>query len=62
MWQSVNGYVLTNQIDIRSEKTHEMTRCKWVQRVMKGQTTFSETLAEVFLLHMIEDNVSIHSF
>ncbi len=28
MWPSVNGNVLTNQIDIRSEKTHEVTRCK----------------------------------
>ncbi len=28
MCPSVNGNVLTNQIDIRSEKTHEMTRCK----------------------------------
>ncbi len=28
MWPSVNGNVLTNQIDIRSAKTHEMTRCK----------------------------------
>ncbi len=26
MWTSVNGNVLTNQIDIRSAKTHEMTR------------------------------------
>ncbi len=28
MWPSVNGNVLTNRIDIRSEKTHEVTRCK----------------------------------
>ncbi len=28
MWTSVNGNVLTNQIDIQSEKTHEVTRCK----------------------------------
>ncbi len=28
MWPSVNGNVLTNQIDIRSEKMHEVTRCK----------------------------------
>ncbi len=28
MWPGVNGNVLTNQIDIRSEKTHEVTRCK----------------------------------
>ncbi len=28
MWPSVNGNVLTNQIDIQSEKTHEVTRCK----------------------------------
>ncbi len=27
-WTSVNGNILTNQIDIRSAKTHEMTRCK----------------------------------
>ncbi len=27
MWPSVNGNVLTNQIDIPSEKAHEMTRC-----------------------------------
>ncbi len=26
MWPNVNGNVLTNQIDIRSEKTHEMTK------------------------------------
>ncbi len=25
IWPSVNGNVLTNQIDIRSEKTHEVT-------------------------------------
>ncbi len=25
MWPSVNGNVLTIQIDIRSEKTHEVT-------------------------------------
>ncbi len=28
MWESVNEKVLTNQIDIWSEKTHEVTRCK----------------------------------
>ncbi|MGL4647002.1 MAG: hypothetical protein ACRCVL_07950, partial [Cetobacterium sp.] len=28
MWPNVNGTVLTNQIAIRSEKTHEVTRCK----------------------------------
>ncbi len=28
MWPSVNGNVLTNQIYIRSEKMHEVTRCK----------------------------------
>ncbi len=28
MWPSVNINVLTNQIDIRSEKMHEVTRCK----------------------------------
>ncbi len=27
MWPSVNGNVLTNQIDIQSAKPHEMTRC-----------------------------------
>ncbi len=27
MWPRVNGNVLTNQIDIRSEKIHEVTRC-----------------------------------
>ncbi len=27
MWPGVNGTVLTNQIHIRSEKTHEVTRC-----------------------------------
>ncbi len=28
MWPSVNGNVLTNRIDIRSEKTHDVTRCQ----------------------------------
>lgn len=28
MWPGVNGTILTNQIDNRSEKTHEETRCK----------------------------------
>ncbi len=28
MWPNVNGNVLTNQIDTRSAKMHEMTRCK----------------------------------
>ncbi len=28
MWPSVNGTVLTNQMDINSEKTHEVTRFK----------------------------------
>ncbi len=33
MWPSVNGNVLTNQIDIPSEKTHEVTRCKQALKV-----------------------------
>ncbi len=33
MWPSVNGNVLTKQIDIRSEKMHELTRCK---QALKG--------------------------
>ncbi len=32
MWPSVNGNVLTNQIDIRSAKTNEMSRCKQALR------------------------------
>ncbi len=28
MWPSVDGNVLTNQTDVQSEKTHEVTRCK----------------------------------
>ncbi len=34
MWPSVNGNVLTNRIDIRSEKTHEVTRCKQALNVL----------------------------
>jgi len=34
MWPSVNVIVLINQIAIRSEKTHEVTRCKQAQRKM----------------------------
>ncbi len=33
MWPSVNLNILTNQIDIRSEKTHVVTRCKQAQNV-----------------------------
>ncbi len=33
MWPSVNGNVLSNQIDITSEKTHEMTRCTIINYV-----------------------------
>ncbi len=34
MWPSVNGNVLTNQIDIQSEKKHEVTRCKQALNVL----------------------------
>ncbi len=37
MYQSVNANVLTNQIDILSDKTHEVTRCKQVQCVLSEQ-------------------------
>jgi len=32
MWAGVNGIVLINQIAIRSEKAHEVARCKQPQR------------------------------
>ncbi len=54
MWPSVNGNVLTNQIDIRSEKTHEVTRCKQALRSIrksKGRSVHSET-AHCHLRHM----------
>ncbi len=34
MWPSVNGNVLTNQIEIRSAKMHEMTRCKQAHAII----------------------------
>ncbi len=39
MWPSLNGNVLTNQIDIRSAKRHEVARCKQALKYQKTRTT-----------------------
>ncbi|MGL4646124.1 MAG: hypothetical protein ACRCVL_03220 [Cetobacterium sp.] len=51
MWPDVNGTVLTNQIAIGSEKTHEVTRCKkalgndniWSDKRRKWEEKFTKS-------------------
>ncbi len=52
MWPSVNGNVLTNQIDIRSEKTHEVTRCKQALTKLLAECG-SSLLANYYILFFI---------
>ncbi len=62
MWPIVNGIVLTNQIVFRSEKTHEVTRCKLAQKgtkqicvsICKIQDHCNEEEPATVCLHLFE--------
>ncbi len=61
MWPSVNGNVLTNQIDIRSEKTHDVTRCKQALKVAYMTRVRYSRSSEVMrsLLSHLYSNINI---
>ncbi len=63
MWPSVNGNVLTNQIDIRSEKTHEVTRCKQALS-LRGVLTFVASGLDIngCVLSYFEGTANLHCY
>ncbi len=53
MWPSVNGNILTNQTDIRSEKMLEVTRCKQAHSAIASASRAQILARGTFPIHNI---------